>query len=398
MKILQLCNKPPYPAYDGGSIAMSNVTEGLVTKGVDVKLLTISTDNHPFKISKFPKDIRTKINPESVYIDVTLNVVDAFSCLITSDSYNVSRFFSPDFEKKLIDILDSDVFDVIHLESLFMTPYIKAIKRHSKAKIVLRSHNLEHLIWERLSHSEEKKLKKLYLKHLAKNLKKYELEVINKVDAIASISSDDTSRFKKYKCNVPIESIPFGICLDNIPYKKPTKPVSELRFFHIGSMDWSPNQEGILWLIDEVIRKTPSGFNIHLAGRNMPEWLFREENDKITIHGEVDSAYDFMNSYHVMLVPLLSASGIRVKIIEGMALGKVIISTSIGAEGINFTDGENILIANTPKEFIEKIEFMLNNPDEVVRIGENARKLVVDEFDNRKIINKLIGFYDKTIG
>lgn len=398
MKVLQLCNKPPFPATDGGSIAMANITTGLLKENVEIKMLVVATDKHPFKISKFPKMIREKVNPEGVYIDVSMNAVDAFSCLITRDSYNVSRFFSPDFEDKLIEILNSEKFDIVHLESLFMTPYIKTIKRVSKARIVLRTHNLEHLIWERLSISEGPVLKKLYLKHLAKNLKKYELDVINQVDAIASISYDDTARFKKNKCHVPIESLPFGIDIDKMPYIAPVTPTENLQFFHIGSMDWSPNQEGILWLIDEVIKKSKSGFKIHLAGRSMPEWLTREASEEISIHGEVESAYDFMNAYDVMIVPLLSASGIRVKIIEGMALGKAIISTSIGAEGISVTNGENILIANTPKEFKEKIEFLRKNPDQVRLLGLNARKLAENEFDNTKIIKKLIGFYEKTIG
>ncbi|MEZ4938188.1 MAG: glycosyltransferase family 4 protein [Crocinitomicaceae bacterium] len=393
MKILQLCNKPPFPSYDGGSIAMGNITSGLVEAGEEVKVLTVSTDKHPFKISKFPAKIRKAVNPEAVYIDVRLNIVDAFSCLVTRDSYNVSRFFSPDFEKKLITILDSESYDVIHLESIFMTPYLSAIKRHSKAKIVLRSHNLEYLIWERLSDTEGKKLKKLYLKHLAKNLKSYELDVINKVDAIASISDKDTERFKELKCKVPMASIPFGIDLSNIPYLNSKEEPKEVSFFHIGSMDWSPNQEGILWLIDKVIRKTDTSFKIHLAGRNMPEWLLREESEKIAIHGEVESAYDFMNTYDVMIVPLLSASGIRVKIIEGMALGKTIISTSIGAEGIDYKDGENILIANTPKQFREKIQFIINHPGEINRIGRNARNLIESKFNNEKIIRELIQFY-----
>lgn len=397
MKVLQLCNKPPFPSYDGGSIAMGNITTGLIQEDIDVKLLCVSTDKHPFKISKFPSKVRIKTNPESVYVDVRLNIVDAFSCLVTRDSYNISRFFSPDFEKKLVAILESENFDVIHLESLFMTPYLETIKRHSKGKIVLRSHNLEYIIWERLSNTEEKRLKKLYLKHLAKNLKAYELDVINKVDAIASISTKDTQRFMDHNCSVPIESFPFGIDLQTIPFQPRETESESIQFFHIGSMDWSPNQEGILWLIDEVIRETEDSFQIHLAGRNMPDWIFREESEKIKVHGEVESAFDFMNAYDVMLVPLLSASGIRVKIIEGMALGKCIISTGIGAEGIDYKDGENILIANTPEQFRDKIDYIIKNPEESRRIGENARKLIESKFDNKKIVDKLVKFYESII-
>ena len=84
-------------------------------------------------------------------MDTKINIVDAFSNLVTFDSYNISRFFSPDFNYLLIKTLKEGNFDIILLESLFTTPYIKTIRDHSKSKIVLRSHNLEHIIWKRLA-------------------------------------------------------------------------------------------------------------------------------------------------------------------------------------------------------------------------------------------------------
>ena len=109
--------------------------------------------------------------------------------------------------------------------------------------------------------------------------------------------------------------------------------------------------------------------------------------------GEVDDAVAFMQLYPVMIVPLLSGSGMRVKIIEGMSLGKAIVTTTIGSEGLNATHKKNILTADTADGFIEEITFLINYPDECQKIGNNAQKFVEVNFDNSKIISDLEKFY-----
>ena len=125
----------------------------------------------------------------------------------------------------------------------------------------------------------------------------------------------------------------------------------------------------------------------------MPDWIIEKDNKQIINHGEVDSAIDFMNNNDVMIVPLLSAGGMRVKIIEGMALGKTIISTKIGAEGINYKDGDNILIANTLQEFKQVINMLIENPQMINVIGNNAREFVSDYYNNKIINSNLLEFY-----
>ena len=98
MRVLQLCHKSPYPAKDGGCLAILNISRGLLNAGVDLKILTIETHKHPFIKENIPAKFLKKTGIESVFIDTSLNIVDAFSSLITQDSYNISRFFSPDFD------------------------------------------------------------------------------------------------------------------------------------------------------------------------------------------------------------------------------------------------------------------------------------------------------------
>ncbi len=394
MKVLQLCNKPPYPAKDGGCIAMKNISNGLLENKIKLKTLTIETQKHPFIKEAFPKKFIQKTKIESIFIDTRLNIIDAFSALVTSDSYNISRFFSSDFNKRLIELLNETNFDVIHLESLFLTPYIDTIKKYSQSKIVLRSHNLEHLIWERLANLEKNKAKKIYLKHLSKKLKTYELNVLNDVDAIASISSEDHKRYTKLGCEIPLVTIPFGVDIglyEPLYYQTKNQP---LNLFHLGSMDWMPNVEAVNWFLDDVMPKInhlPLMFNI--AGKNMPNYLLDLKINHFFAEQEVNSAVDYMSKQDVMVVPLMSGSGMRVKIIEAMALGKTVISTSIGLEGINAVDGKEVLVANSSDEFTQKITFLFNHPSQIKIIGENARKFVEKNHSNSKIIKELIMLY-----
>ena len=382
MKVLQLCNKPPFPAIDGGCIAIKNISLGLLENNVDLKILTIETHKHPFIRNAYPDWFLEKTKIESVFIDTKINIIDAFSALVTSDSYNISRFYSPDFDNKLKITLEEAKFDVIHLESLFMTPYLETINKYSDAKVILRSHNLEHIIWERLAKTEKNIAKKIYLNHLAKQLKKYEKQIINQLDGIATISQEDTKRFKKLKLDKKIVTIPFGINIDD--YKTAIyKPKDKLRLFHIGAMDWLPNLQAVEWFLETVFPELNSNLiELHIAGKNMPSHLINKNINNLYVHNSVENAIEFMSNYDVMVVPLLSGSGIRIKVIEAMGLAKTVVSTKVGVEGIEVTHNKDILIANTPKEFIEEINKLEKNNLLINQIGENAKKLIVDCYDN----------------
>ena len=392
MKVLQLCNKPPYPSIDGGCIAMKNVSLGLLNNKVDLKVICICTDKHPFTIENFPKDFVKKTNIEAVFLDTKLNIVDAFSAIITSDCYNVSRFFSADFDIKLKKDLHDNTYDLVILESLFLTPYIGTIQNNSKAKIILRSHNFEYLIWQRLANKETNPLKKGYLKHLSSNLKKYETHILSDVDGIATISRKDTENYLSVNKDLKITTIPFGIDFENYT---PNYSISKgyLKLFHIGSMDWNPNIEAVDWFLNSVWNTfQDKQIELHLAGKSMPNSFIEIDNAQTTIHGQVISATEFISNHDVMIVPLFSGGGMRIKIIEAMAMGKTVISTSIGLEGINATHHKNVIIANTKEEFISEINYLLENPNRLIEIGKSARLFIEQEHDNDRLIKSLLSF------
>ncbi len=397
MKVLQLCLKPPIPARDGGCIAMNNITQGLLDAGHQVKVLTIFTQKHDFVPEEMPEEYLEATEIEGVFVDTRVNMVDAFTNFMTSDSYNISRFFSTDFDIKLIRILKDKKFDVVQLESLFMTSYLATIRRFSDAPVVMRSHNLEFVIWEKMAGGTRNFAKRTYLNYLSKKLKEYELSVVASVNGIAAISEEDKKRFIHLGLKKPIRTIPVGLEINEYPLDQKKEP--ELCLFHLGSMDWTPNLEGIIWFLHdiwpEVHEKYPK-LKLYLAGRNMPDDFRNMSHPNVEIVGEVENANDFFKSKAIMIVPLLSAGGIRVKIIEGLALGKAIISTSLGAEGIHCTNGKDILIADNKREWIECISKVLE-PGMVQQLGVAGRELAERDFDNKAIIRNLIDFYHALI-
>ena len=277
-----------------------------------------------------------------------------------------------------------------------MAPYLPVIRQFSTAKIVLRNHNIEHLIWHRVINNEPNPLKRWAIRYFSRQLKRYECNLGSQIDAFAAISEPDYQFFKECYHNIPGTVIPFGVDLENYPENEDYMPSGTPELFHVGSMNWLPNVEGIEWFLDEVWPQIHEKFpeiTFTIAGRQIPEKISQRADNNVIIAGEVASANDFMAEKDIMIVPLLSGSGVRVKIIEGMALGKTIITTAIGAEGLAVEHGKNILIANTPDEFLECISKCVASPDICTILGENARNFVALNHNNDLITNRLIEFY-----
>ena len=374
---------------------MNSIITGLLEAGHQVKILAVNSEKYHVKESDIPEDYKRKTGIELIDVDLSVKPLNAFLNLFTRKSYHVERFVSETFKKRLAEVLEKEQFDVVQLEVLFMAPYVETIRQHSKAMVVLRAHNVEHKIWERIAKETRFFVKRWYINHLAKTLRDYELSALETVDGIAAITRKDAAFFRKY-CSKPIIDIPFGV------YPEQFTPKFEIegkpKFYHIGSMNWMPNEEGIRWFIDEVLPKTVEKvpeFVYHLAGRNMPEWLSALRNKHVDVIGEVPDAKEFVANHNVAIVPLLSGSGIRIKIIESMALGKTVITTRVGAEGILYDEEVNIIIAENKAKMVEAIRSLNENPEIAVRIGQAARKLVEETYDNRKIIARLLMFYEQ---
>jgi len=241
MKILMICNKAPFPPREGGPIAMNMIVEGLISEGHQVKVLAVNSFKYTINPDDIPADYKAKTGIELIDVDLRIKPVAAFLNLFTGRSYHVERFISSDFRKRLVEVLQTNHFDIVQMETIFVAPYLETVRACSDAKVVLRAHNIEYLIWSRVADTTPNPLKRRYLRHLANTLKRYELSMLSQFDGIAAITQKDADYFRntKYEIRNPnrseaelggakpktrnpkpetrIISIPFGIDLENFP-------------------------------------------------------------------------------------------------------------------------------------------------------------------------------------
>ena len=373
---------------------MMNMALALCEDGHEVYQFALNTSRHKVDPNTIPADIREKLHFHAAYIDTKIKLFDLLKNLFTSESYNIVRFHSAEVEAEIRELLKMNSFDIVQLETLFTAPYISCIRKNSDAKIVLRAHNVEHVIWQRLSFKEKKLVKKRYLKFLSQRLKKYELHTLKEIDALVPITAIDESIFKEFKFSRPMLTVPMSIDLKDYHFDGNNQ--AEICLFHLGSMDWMPNREAVEWFLENCwpgIHRLMPEIKLNLAGRGFPEDIIERNLPNVICEGRIEDSHRYMSNKQIMIVPLLSGSGMRVKIIQGMALGKTIISTSIGAEGIPAEHEKNILIADRPEQIVALVQRCVENPEWCRRIGSNARRFVEDHYSNRAIGHQLGNFY-----
>jgi glycosyltransferase involved in cell wall biosynthesis len=399
MRILQLMNKVPWPPKDGGAIACMNMTKGFSMLGHEVTVLSMNTSKHHIRIKDMPANIRNQAEYHLVEVPASINWLEATVNLLFSDlPYNAQRFISDEFSQQLAQLLSVKTFDVIQLEGLYLCPYIPVIRKYSEALIVYRAHNIEYEIWDRTAKLSEG-LRSKYLHNLSKRIKRFEISYLNEYDLLVPITDRDGIILDSLGNIKPRHTSQTGI--DFASLVPTAKKLEFPSLFHIGALDWAPNQEGLIWFFDHCwtrIHSQNPDMRFYLAGRNAPEWLERRfKLDGVVYMGEINDAYDFINSKAIMVVPLFSGSGMRIKIIEGMALGKPIVTTDVGTEGIPTVDGNNIMIANDADQFVESINRLINDRALSDQIGKNAIGFIQEKFDNLSQASALIEFYKNQI-
>lgn len=399
MKTLILTKKFPYPLNDGESIAVVSLARAMAHQGVEVHLLSMNTSKDHYDGPTTPSTLAFFKSVTTVDIDNRLTVSGLAKAYIRSESYHISRFVSQTFETKLVDLLSSVPFDVIQLESVFLYPYRNAIRECSNAKLVLRSHNVEHLIWERIANNESNILKRIYLQYAAKKLKQYETATLSDIDLLLPMSDADEQQYLRINTDINTQVIGIGLELSSYDPIDTIIDIDKLSF--IGSLDWLPNQQGLLWFLDKawpLIHQKFPNMQCHIAGKKCPQNIYTRNNEQIKVHGEVDDASQFMRNYPIMIVPLLAGSGLRVKILEAMALGVIVISTTIGTEGIGAIDGTHLYIADSPEMFLAIVQKLQTSEAIILtNMSKNARVFVQENFSSDALATHLINKYEELI-
>ena len=371
MKILIISHKNIFNPLDGGSLASKKIYLDLKRHYL-TDVICLSNKN----INSHNKTV-FKVN-------TGFNLKKLILSLISYKSYQAERFFSKKICQQIINIINKKKYEYILFEGVFPAVYLEFIKKKCNCKIIIRTHNIEHEIWKNLQNNTSNLLRKIIYFFIKKQIKKWEEYICKKSDFLCCISKNDLEYFsRKTKKNVKLLPVSF--------LTRKNKKNTNFSIFHLGSMDWEPNIEGINWFINNVWPKfEKNNFSIYcyLAGKNMPSNIKNKSTKKLIIEGTIENATNYMYNKSVMIVPIFSGSGIRIKILEGMALGIPIISTSKGAKGIPYKNGENILIADDVLSFYNMIKKIYNEPILYKKISEGGSNLIKKEFSSEIVVKK----------
>ena len=383
MKVLFISHKPPYPIIDGGCHAMDRMLRDFIYCFPNAKIdyLSIATEKHPEIKNSTPYDL-SDVSFESISLSTRLSVFKAFIHLFNGKSYHISRFTNGLIQKKLSELMSKNQFDVIVFESIFAAAHVDQIKSQCSAHLIYRAHNIEHKIWNDLSQGEDNPFKKWYLKHLSKRLKSFELNFLNKVDSIFSISDIDQAFFKQYSDHshyVPVSMI-----------HELRAPKIEKSICFLGAFNWAPNKEGVLWFVENVFYNLIKQFpfiHFEIAGSFSEEISALSKTKNIRLHGFVDSSKEFMATHGIFVAPLLSGSGVKMKVIEAMSMGVPCVLSAHAAEGLDLPP--IIPVCETKEDFIEKLSLLLNDEQHCTDIGNAGRKFIQCNFSTELVAKKI---------
>lgn len=386
--VLIIGHKSPFPILDGGCFAMSRLLNDVVSiPDCQVHYFVLSTQKHPFHLDSVPQIYRG-VNWCFGTINTTLNPFSALSHVIRGKSYNLSRFYYKEIESELIEIISSNNIPTVIFDSVFSAVYAKAISKLTRAKLILRSHNVEFEIWKNLRDTAKNPWKRWYLNQLYLQLKNEEPILWKKMDAILSLSEEDSLEMEKYLGKKPM-FFPVSLPVAN---QKLDFESNDLCF--LGAFNWEPNLEAIHWFLNSVwpnLKKRQPGIKLNIAGLETNKIQLSESSEGINIHGFVKDVGDFLRSNGIFIAPLQSGSGVKIKVLEAMNVGLPVVLTVKGADGIPWKN--ELTLCDSPQDFEDEIIRLVESASERSKIAklnsEKVRQFFVADV-NSQLLSKLI--------
>lgn len=399
MKILIISMSFPYPLKSGGKIRVYNLIRE-ISKYHEIYLISlIYKDEVEYipELLKFCKQVEV-VRFEHTCLSKIIRWLRIILCLFTKKPVEVAAKESRSMQKKINEIIINNEFDIIQVEWLQMAHYLPfyLIK---KIPLILIEHDVSYIPWQRRCQLE-KGILKYISKRECNKIVNYEREITQKFDKIVVVSEIDKDRLLMLHNTYDISIILNGVDTDNIQEKVKREYTNSLLF--IGWMRHHPNSDAMDFFLKQIlplISKVIPDTKLYVVGQHTPKNIvnYASLNQNIIFTGYVKDVKEYLYTCTIFICPLRIAGGTRLKILEAMAAGIPVVSTSIGAEGLNITHNENILIADTPEEFAKATIKLLRNHKLRERIAHNARIFVEENHQWKKIADDLIEVYEDVI-
>lgn len=374
---------------------MYDLVCNLAWRGEAVTVLALNTPKHFQPPGVLPDRVRLL----TVAVNTDISLLKAFIHLFKTSPYNFARFRSQAYAQKLARLLQAETFDLVQVEGSQMAWCLDLVRRYSRAPVVLRAHNVEYTIWQRLGCHEPQQLKRFYFRQLAFKIRNLEKACFPLFDLVVAITPEDQVRILDLAPGARVAVVPAGVEAGRLELRAGMKPKAKTLFV-IGSLNWQPNLEGLSWFLNQVwpeVQTAHPELELHVAGSFQPDFWQQLPRRQVVWHGFVPDAAFFMQQFELMLVPLLSGGGMRVKIVEGLSLGKSILTTTVGAEGVAGRSGEHLLIADGAREWISLLTAYARGEWQPEAFHGQAIALVDRIYDNKIIVNQYLNAYREII-
>jgi polysaccharide biosynthesis protein PslH len=387
LRVLVLDEGIPYPPNAGKSSRTWNLLRRLASR----HSICILCYGHPYAPGTLEArdvgiDLRLvepRANPEGwrLYLRLFLNLFSVFP-------FPVTKHYSHAFQRQFDELLNEDSWDLIQCE---WTPYARFITHTPKTPVLMATHNVESQIWARRAKHAGNPFAKVFFRSQEWKMRRFEKRALLRASAATVVTSLELSTLRSWGVT-NINLVPNGVDLESRSATPEAEDEDELLF--LASLDWYPNLDALGYFVKNIlpaVRARRPSVHLRIVGRKPAKSVMEQYSclPGIDFVGEVNEVRSHLDRATVIIVPLRIGGGSRIKILEALAAGKAVISTTIGAEGLDVISGEHLLIANSPAEFAGGVEELLASTQLRRRLGNNGRKLVTDRYGWDQIANRL---------
>ncbi|MCA9951884.1 MAG: glycosyltransferase [Anaerolineales bacterium] len=404
MNILFLTQLLPYPLVGGQKIRAYYMLRQLALNH-DVTLVSFTREDDRFEDIEHLREFCTAVHSIPMQRSMFKNVQAAVESLLTRQSMVITRDRLPAMQEFLRRLVNSVNFDVIHADQTAMAQYALYAQANAanEPRTILDQHNALYLVVERQANYERGRLQRLLWQWEAKRLAAYEADICRRFDHVITVTQEDKDALLRLYPSDEAEYLaahfsPLPICVD--PFKQQLLPRADAdpQIIFLGTMFWPPNVEGVLWFAQEILplilKRMPQA-RFKIVGKNPPTAVsdLQTFGSHVDVTGFVADIKPLLASSRVFVVPLLAGGGMRVKILDAWQWGLPVVSTTIGAEGIQLVNGENILLADAPQAFADAVVAVLADFELARRLRENGRFWVQNQYNWRNIYPQLDAVY-----
>lgn len=317
-----------------------------------------------------------------------------FRSIFSMDSLSVAFYRSDEMHKRIQELVSATKFDVAHFDTISLAEYAEDVGNIGK---ILNHHNMESDLLKKRSMIEKNVFKKIYYRNEVKKLRQYHINNCHKFDINFTVSDLDKELLLEEVPDIRIEVVPNGVDTEYF-YQSGADGVVEKSLTIISGMNWYPNRDAVLYMIKEIwplLKREISDLSLTVVGAQPPEMLleFAKKDNRVKVTGFVDDVRPYLENAEIYLCPMRDGGGTRLKILDALSMGKAIVSTTKGCEGIDVTPGKNVLIADTPSQFVIQIKKLLENKELRKSLGMEGRRLVLENYSWKVIGNKLNNIY-----